>query len=86
MFVWTHSVRGELGRVVVDVSDPDDSGGSVGQSIGWVPLHICSLDDQGVLCDFLETRTKRFNTFIHLLDPYKVYIKQLLVQYLIKAM
>lgn len=55
----TYGVCGEFRRVVVDVGDSDDSGGRVGQAVRWVSLHICSLDDQGVLGDFLQThRTK----------------------------
>lgn len=54
----THCVCGELGGVVIDISDPDDSGGCVGQTICGVPLHVGGLDDQGVLGDFLKTKTK----------------------------
>lgn len=54
----THCVCGELGGVVIDIGDPDDSGGCVGQTVGGVPLHVSGLDDQGVLGDFLETKTK----------------------------
>lgn len=54
----THHVCGELGGVVVDVGDPDDGGGGVGQTVGGVPLHVCGLDDQGVLGHFLKTGTR----------------------------
>lgn len=50
----TYSVRGELWWVVVDVGDPDDGGGSVGQAVGGVALHVGGLDDQRVLRDFLQ--------------------------------
>lgn len=53
--VETYRVCGELRGVVVDVSNPDDSGGCVGQAICGVSLHVRGLDDQGVLGDFLET-------------------------------
>lgn len=52
---WTYCVCGEFRGVVIDVSNPDDSGGSVGQAIGGVAFHVCSLDDQSVLGDFLQT-------------------------------
>lgn len=54
----THCVCGELGGVVVDIGDPDDRGGRVGQTVGGVPLHVGGLDDQGVLGDFLKTQTR----------------------------
>lgn len=50
---------GELRRIVIDISNPDHSGGCVGQAICGVSLHICSLDDQGVLGDFLEANRKQ---------------------------
>lgn len=58
-FEGTHSVSGELWGVVVDVGDPDDGGGGVGEAVHWASLHIRSLEDQGVLGDFLEQ--KRMN-------------------------
>lgn len=54
----THRVCGELGRVIVDISDPDEGGGRVGQAVGGVSLHVGGLDDQGVLGDFLEMGKK----------------------------
>ena len=56
--MWTYCVCSEFRGIVVDISDPDDSGGSVGQAVGGVPLHVCSLDDQRVLSDFLQTENK----------------------------
>ncbi len=53
--VWTHCVCGEFRWIVVDISNLDDSGGRVGQAVGGVSLHVCSLNDQCVLGDFLET-------------------------------
>lgn len=50
-----YRVGGEFRRVVVDVSDPDDGGGRVGQAVGGVALHVGGLDDQRVLRDFLQT-------------------------------
>jgi hypothetical protein len=41
----TYFVSGELRGVIIDVSDPDDSRSCVRQAIGWVPLHVSSLDD-----------------------------------------
>lgn len=41
----TYFVSGELWGVIIDVSDPDDSRSCVRQAIGWVPLHVSSLDD-----------------------------------------
>lgn len=58
----THRVCGELGRVVVDVRDPDDGGGRVGQAVGGVSLHVGGLDDQCVLGDFLKTERVRVRT------------------------
>lgn len=57
----THRVCGELGGVVVDVSDPDEGGGRVGQAVGGVSLHVSGLDDQGILGDFLKAEKKRKN-------------------------
>lgn len=54
LYVETYCVCGELRGVVVDVGNPDDSGGCVGQTVGGVSLHVRGLDDQGVLGDFLE--------------------------------
>lgn len=56
--MWTYRVCGEFRGIVIDVGDPDDSGGSVGQAIGGVSLHVRSLDDKGVLGDFLEIENK----------------------------
>lgn len=49
----THGPRGHHGRVVIDVRDRDDGCGRVGKAKVQVALHICSLDDDGVLGDFL---------------------------------
>lgn len=58
----TYRVRGEFGRVVIDVGDPDDSGGGVGQAVGGVALHVGGLDDQRVLRDFLQTPNTKANS------------------------
>lgn len=49
----TYCVSGELRRVVIDISDPDHSGGSVRQAVRGVSLHVSGLDDEGVVGDFL---------------------------------
>lgn len=54
----THCVCGEFWGVVVDISDPHDGGGCVGQTVGGVSLHVGGLDDQGVLGDFLKAEQK----------------------------
>lgn len=56
--MWTYCVCGEFRGIVIDIGDPDDSGGSVGQAIGGVSFHVRSLDDQSVLGDFLEIENK----------------------------
>lgn len=56
--VWTYCLCGELWSIVVDISDPDDGGGGVGEAVGGVPLHVRGLDDQGVLRDFLRSQTE----------------------------
>lgn len=57
--VYAYCICGEFRRVVVDISYPDDSGGSVGKAVGGVSLHVSGLDDQGVLRDFLEINRKQ---------------------------
>lgn len=57
--MWTYCVCGELRGIVIDIGDPDDSGGRVGQAVGGVSLHVRRLDDQGILGDFLETNKEQ---------------------------
>jgi len=69
--VWTYCVGGELRRVVVDVGDPDDSGGGVGQAVRGVPLHVRRLDDQRVLGDFLETQNEESQQLTQYYKPHQ---------------
>lgn len=52
--VRTYCVCGKVRKVVVDVVDPDNGGGSVGEAVGRVSLHVGGLEDEGVLGDFLK--------------------------------
>ena len=55
----THRAGGELRWVVVHVRHCDDGGGCVGEAVVQVPFHVCGLNDDHVLLDFLEgTRGK----------------------------
>lgn len=50
----THRAGSELGRVVVHVRHRDDGCGRVGQAIVQVSFHVCRLNDDCVLLNFLE--------------------------------
>ena len=55
----THRAGSELRWVVVHVRHCDDGGGCVGEAIVQVSFHVCGLNDDHVLLDFLEgTRGK----------------------------
>lgn len=67
--VWTYCLCGELWSIVIDISDPDDGGGSVGKAVGGIPLHVRGLDDQSVLRDFLESQNRKRHLFCRLKCP-----------------
>ena len=55
----THCAGSELWRVVVYVRHRDDGSGRVGEAVVQVPFHVCGLNDDHVLLDFLQgTRGK----------------------------
>ena len=55
----SHRFSSKLWRVVINVSDSDDGGGSVGEAVHGVALHVGGLNDQRVLRHFLERKTKK---------------------------
>ena len=64
----TYRLGCELGWVVVDVGDPDDGGGCVGQAVQCGSLHVCGLDDQRVLWHFLIGKIAHTHTHKDLLN------------------
>lgn len=52
----THRFGVKLWRVVVDVSDGDESRGRVGEAEVQAALHVCGLHDQRVLRHFLQMK------------------------------
>lgn len=58
MSFFSYRLSSKLWRIVINVSDSDDSSGCVGEAIHGVALHVSGLDDQRVLRHFLEGRTR----------------------------
>lgn len=54
----SYRLSSKLWRIVINVSDSDDSSGCVGEAVHGVALHVSGLDDQRVLRHFLEGRTR----------------------------
>lgn len=71
----TYRVGGEFWWVVIDVGDPDDRGGGVGQAVGGVALHVGGLDDQRVLRDFLQTPVEQTVKHRGTIGQYLLWIK-----------